>query len=464
MTVTPTHTNTASATITPTETQTPTPTPTDTPTITASPTSIATPDFEDEVIDDGGIVDSQGVTVVDIDHDNDLDLVVAFGNEDDLTDGLNFSGTDSVYLYLNGGDSNGNGGGTNWLQLTIPFTGTSPIVAMQTTVADFDNDNDLDIAAVSLFDSDTCGNPISSCSPGQVIWFKNPGDMTENWETNVISDTVWGARYIDAADLTGDGLPDLVVSSIAMESALPNPREDGLYWFRNENNGSNWSRGIPIDMELDHVETVLAYDIDGDMITDTIAIGRDSNEIAWYENTRTTLDDNPTFTKHTIANDIRADHFALANMDDDSFIELIVTTNTTNTTGTGDTRWYDSPFTDTSSVAEGLWTAHPIADDIFHEKHKVVYGADFDMDDDIDVAIVTGTGGTFPFQWYRNDGNDNWSDPILIPNTKFVPYYYVTGGDIDGDQRPDIVTVVNDHIDSMTGQPGDNISWWKFGP
>ena len=125
--------------------------------------------FTEQVIDDQ-FVHGQNVEPVDIDNDGDIDIIAAS------------SLTDAVRLYLNDGT------GQNWT--TVEISGVGAIVAMDVCTCDIDNDGDLDIAAVGLFDRSA-----GFSSPGEVVWYENPGVPTGVWTTHQVtspSRELWG--------------------------------------------------------------------------------------------------------------------------------------------------------------------------------------------------------------------------------------------------------------------------------
>lgn len=80
--------------------------------------------------------------------------------------------------------------------------------------------------------------------------------------------SLWGARFINTADLTGNGRPDLVVGSIGVDDTDGRRQGDGVVWIRNEDGGQTWSDPITIDDVLEGVTTVLTYDVNEDGLTD----------------------------------------------------------------------------------------------------------------------------------------------------------------------------------------------------
>jgi hypothetical protein len=144
---------------------------------------------------------AQGVRAVDLDLDGDRDVVVAW------------SIPDAVYLYANNGDGSA--------FTTKNITGDDALVAMHTAIGDLDQDGDLDVAAVALYD-----RMLGPTSPGKLIWYENPGDVMDAWIAHPVVSDLYGLRYIEAADLTGDGRLDLVVSAIDVSGMSA-----GVRWF-----------------------------------------------------------------------------------------------------------------------------------------------------------------------------------------------------------------------------------------
>jgi hypothetical protein len=87
------------------------------------------------------------------------------------------------------------------------------VTTRQTTglgVTDMDNDGDLDIV----------GGHEYSESGGDIWWAQNPGSFVGSWQIQVIGRTATGMDRIEAADITGDGHADIVVTEEAERSNL----------------------------------------------------------------------------------------------------------------------------------------------------------------------------------------------------------------------------------------------------
>ena len=74
------------------------------------------------------------------------------------------------------------------------------------SVADIDGDGDLDL--VSGFRTEG-GDPEV---PTVVVWFENPGEVRADWARHEIGTTVYATDRVEAADLDGNGLTDVVIA------------------------------------------------------------------------------------------------------------------------------------------------------------------------------------------------------------------------------------------------------------
>ena len=127
-------------------------------------------------------VNPTSVSGGDFDGDGDVDVVVAS------------SGSDEVIVYANNGDGTFATGGI--------LNTASGETAYSVYAADLDGDGDLDIAAASFGDGATTGD---------VSVFENLGNGSFSQES-VVADVV-GANFVFAADIDGDELLELLVSS-----------------------------------------------------------------------------------------------------------------------------------------------------------------------------------------------------------------------------------------------------------
>jgi hypothetical protein len=340
--------------------------------------------FTEHPIDES-IVHGQGAEVIDIDADGDGDVVAAL------------SLTDAVHLYVN------EGGGDRWSTVQI----ATGIVAMKPEIADLDGDGDRDVAAVGLFER--------AGGAGEVTWFENTGDVAGSWiEHPITGSTFGGPIYVEAADLSGDGLADLAVGAIEFSG-----QGRGVWWFRNT--GGAFEGPIAIDENLLDSVTVQLADLDGDGAIDVLAAGRASGEIAWYRNSA------GTFTKNPIAAVDRPTDVQLANLDDDPELEIVAAL-------AGKLSRFDPPS----------WTEQTIASSFPSSDTSRLVLADFDGDGLVDLASTT-TQRDGELTFYANRGG---TFTAQVVQTGYRGLNFVSAGDVDGDGRPDLLTTTYAHTES----------------
>lgn len=226
------------------------------------------------------------------------------------------------------------------------------------------------------------------------------------WTEHVIANDLWGVIDVDSADLTGDGRLDLVISTIDI-----NGNGAGVYWAYNDNGAFGGVR--PIDATLPNVSESAITDVDQDGMLDVIALSETGNQIVWYENTRTTIDPNPSFISHTLASSTAPAHFALSQLDADSAFEIFAATDE-------GLFWYDAP------TGARNWTQNVI-DDTFTTGEVKLFSADMDNDGDSDVVVADRDNSSL--YWYRNDGAAGWTF-FSIGNQAGITQ--ITGGVVNG--------------------------------
>jgi len=89
-----------------------------------------------------------------------------------------------------------------------------------------------------------------------VFWLKNPHDQTQPWTEHPIGALGREVMFLDATDLDGDGLEDIL--------AAVKPKE--ILWFRRlDRQGTKWETiSIPMPAEAGTAKAVKAGDLDGD--------------------------------------------------------------------------------------------------------------------------------------------------------------------------------------------------------
>lgn len=334
-------------------------------TCTAAEPDIVTNGF-DETIVDSTVRHAQGFRVVDMDGDGNLDVVAAL------------SLTDAVHVYLRQEDLT-----KPWERISV--SGPSRIVAMDVDVGDLDNDGDLDIAAVGLFQRD-----LGLDSAGDVVWYDNPGDARGIWTSHDISTPrisadgtryesgMFGARAVRLSDLDGDGDLDVVVGALESVAARFELVEgecgqvaaqgNGVYWFSNRSNGV-FDGPYAIDAALAGINQMLTTDVDGDGRMDVLASSAVNQSIVWYRNSAGAPNADgiaePSFIRYVLKTGAQYFDMQAVNMDDDDALEIVAISG--RATG-GYVYIYDPPADltaewGTSTVAAGIGAVSCATDD-----------------------------------------------------------------------------------------------------
>jgi hypothetical protein len=368
----------------------------------------------------------QNVTIVDIEGDTDLDVLVSFNV------------TDTVRLYLNDGAA-------VFTPIDLPTPGT--ITAMAQTVDDFDDDGDLDVAAVGFFTRAQGFN-----TPGDVVWYQSPGDPSGTWATMPIAlGSLYGLDTIASGDLTGDGLPDLVVGCDEAYDTMGMVVGYGVYSVANTGSGS-FGTLTPIDEFLGGVEVVMITDVDLDGVPDVVASSRNDSELVWFENLRAvgTIEPVATFARHTIANPNLPTAIAFGQLDGDPALELV---SMEDDAMGGRLVWYDPPADPTQP-----WTLSEI-DATFGGHAEMIRAVTVDLNQDgySDVAVASAVHGQL--RAYIQGAAGAWTLQTIEPAAPMIGG--IAAGDLDGDRFPDLVTSTN-----LSGPVPmlDRIVWWRTQP
>lgn len=146
--------------------------------------------------------------------------------------------------------------------------------------ADLDGDGLKDVLSASHVD-------------GKIAWYKNLGDGDFgdiNTNQRVISNVEVGATSVHATDIDGDDDFDVVAASSSFQGGI---RE--IVWFENLGNGNFGTRRLVEDAFADPV-SVSSGDFNDDGHMDLVSVSFDDNKIAWHEN-----DGNGTFVTHILS-------------------------------------------------------------------------------------------------------------------------------------------------------------------
>jgi antibiotic biosynthesis monooxygenase (ABM) superfamily enzyme len=152
----------------------------------------------------------------DIDGDGDLDVVMALG----MDSHANQIGTREIVWYENAGQTKK---ADEWKKHVIVGDFDD---AFEAIAVDLDGDGRLDVAVTSY-----------AAPHGRAVWFQNLGDPKRPWKMHELKMNWPRANQIIAADLNGDGNPDLVAGTTGNVSEVR--------WWRNEGSSRGKNKRTP---------------------------------------------------------------------------------------------------------------------------------------------------------------------------------------------------------------------------
>ena len=279
---------------------------------------------------------------------------------------------------------------------------------------DVDGDGDTDALA-------------SAWHGSELAWYENGGGSPIQWTKHSVWAGFYNAHEISAADMDNDGDID-VLGAAALT--------DEIAWF--ENDGlvpPGWTQHTVSD-SFDGARSVKAADIDGDGLLDVVGAALLSNEVTWWRN-----NGNATWTEYTLDTTFGMSHMVYApDIDADGDSDIVAVAYTSN-----DVAWWrndgGSPVQFTKQIIDGslLGALGVFTADINNDGHLDVLGT-ADITDD--VAWYSNSGGS-PITWTKQmiDGNCNGAWPVYA-------------ADLDNDGDIDVLAAAN---------ASDDIYWYENG-
>ncbi len=279
--------------------------------------------------------------------------------------------------------------------------------------ADLDGDGDPDLLTASANDD-------------RIAWFENTDGLGAFSAPQNISTTADGAMSVYAADLDGDGDQD-VLSATWLDYRVT--------WYENTDGDGAFSSGTDLATRTAPAWSVFATDLDGDNDTDIVSAWVDGHVI-WFENT----DGAGTFSAGeaitTTADGARSVY--AVDLDGDDDIDVL-------SASEADSRivWYEN--TDGAGTFSAGTTITSGADGA-----RSVFAIDLDGDDDVDVLSASFADDRVV--WYENtDGMGTFSSGTDITNSADgVRVVYAT--DLDGDGDNDVLSA---------SQSDDRVVWYE---
>ncbi len=184
------------------------------------------------------------VAVADLDGDGDLDVIA---NE--------YERTSSTISWFENVDGDGTFGDQNVITRDVELP-------TEVAIADFDGDNDLDLAT-------------NSGDDGRLLWFENENGDGDFDQGRLITDAMDVPYSLRAADFDGDDDVDLVAVDLVADVVL---------WFENENSRGAFGPGQEIARDVNGPTAVAVADLDRDGDIDVLVALAGEDEVTWYRN------------------------------------------------------------------------------------------------------------------------------------------------------------------------------------
>ena len=281
--------------------------------------------------------------------------------------------------------------------------------AFAVRAADLDGDGLLDIVSTSVNDR-------------KVAWYKNIVNPITGVHTfgpqQVLTATYRYPRSVDIADLDNDGISDILTISFV---------DSNISWMHNNGNGTFGPLQI-ITTQSANPLAAIAADLDGDGKRDIVAGSLNDHTVAWYKG-----NGNGTFgAKQILVNNVNAPgSVAAADLDGDGRLDVtaalaqdnkIIWFRNTGTTGS-------ATFSGVQTIATQL--AGPYA----------AYPCDLNGDGKLD--IVSASYNDYKVAWYRNLGGGDFGDSTqnqLIISANAVGAGSVAAADFNHDGAIDVAS------------------------
>ena len=271
------------------------------------------------------------IALADLDEDNDLDIVAAYG-------------MDRVLAYYKND-------GTGYFDSCVVISEMSDSVSVFVSVADLDNDGKVDLVA---------------SSKDSIFWYKNLGNG--NFSTvHIIDDSAYRFPDIYTSDLDGDSLIDVLFISRG---------DDKVGFYKNLGNGLFGPQQI-LNNNADGASSVWTADIDNDSLIDVLSSSLYDSSVVWYKNlgngnfgSQQIISDTAAWTGFTLASDL----------DNDGLMDVVFNN--------------DSTIVWKRNLGNGIFSTESIiCNDTWGPKY--VFPIDLDQDNDTDLIVPIVTMGEF---------------------------------------------------------------------
>ncbi len=384
-----------------------------------------------DVMPDGGCVAAGFLTTV----DSDTDVVVArldpagnlmwsdtYGGENDdeirkvqvlSDDGILLVGTTASY---------GAGGYDAWV---IRLEAENQDIGWTEHTIDGSFDGAYDVFAADV-DGDGDPDVLGAAYNEDITWWENSDGLGTTWVEHVVSSGSNGARGVYVSDVDGDGDEDI----LGAENT-----DNSITWWENSNNiGTSWIEHI-VDNTLNNPSCVFAADVDGDGDVDVVGSSQNDDMVLWWENT---IGNGTTWISHIVDDSFDSPwSIYIMDMDNDGNIDIV---------GAGysadDICWWEN------TNGNGMsWLQHDIDNNI--DGIWSTCAKDIDGDSDQDVLGAAFIGHIISWWENTNDAGTTWVEHPVDEEMTYATSVYSIDVDNDGD---------NDIIGASWS---DEVVWWE---
>ncbi len=269
--------------------------------------------------------------------------------------------------------------------------------AVYAMAADLDGDGDPDIISASEKDN-------------KIAWHENLGGGSFGVQV-VLTDTAYLAKEVFTADLDNDGDLDILSASF---------NDDKIAWF--ENLGGSFGPMQIISTTCDGAMAVVAGDLDGDLDIDVVSCSYNSDKIIWFENTGGGLFSSEQIISSTI---LKPQTLALFDVDYDLDLDVI-----SGSRGDSKIAWHENS-------GGGVFVVEHVLSDSSLRPESVRTG-DFNSDGLMD--IVSASYQFHGHEWFQNMGGGVFATSYNL-STSVAQNYGVCAIDLDNDGALEALSV-----------------------
>ena len=241
------------------------------------------------------------------------------------------------------------------------------------------------------------------------------------------------AYAVSAADLTGSGSNDLVVSDTNV----------GLFWFENDGAG-NFTRRVIRRRTGEWIERHSIVDIDGDGKLEIVCVDNINACIVYFKCDGDPREESSWSDRYVTEGELPGAYdLTVADLDGDGDMDVAASS------------WRIGNHFAWFENRDGAWVHHMIEEGL--SETRAIRAVDFDGDGRLD--LLAGAAGSNQLLWYRNPGDprvDPWERHVI--DTPIGPFHGHPV-DMDGDGNLDVVIALRGS--ETHGPEAGQIAWYE---